>query len=448
MSRPRFGRALVSVGAGQVIAGACKMATPLVAARLLRPTEFGRYSVVVLFVLMIFNLGSLGISPATTFHVARSPHRHHLTTYNAMVLATVLGVAGALVGGAMAFAFRGALVEGADAATIVFALASVPAYFVVNAAMGAYLGREDYRRYNRISVGFYAAVFVATLAALLVRPTALAGVAAWSFASCLVAAVAVVTLRTSWPEPASVEIRTWRPLLSYGARNHASVVVTFLNYRIDVFLVAGLLGAREAGLYAAAVAVAEIIWFFSQVSGWVLFARVTSDDDAARQRRLTAMTSRLVFVSSALIAVVTAAWAPRLLSLLYGAEYSGAASALRLLLIGVVSLSVSRVLANYVAAIGYPGKNVPGSVAGLVTNIGLNVVLIPVMGIAGAGLASAVSYTVTLVDRLLAFRRYGDEPHAIRACLLPQSGDAGQVISSIRSSATRAHSAVSSSTSI
>src|SRR5688500_1150357 len=118
MNERQFGQALVRVGAGQVVAGALKLATPVIAARLMPPKSFGVYSVVIVLILLIFNVGNFGLSPSTTYHVARARWSTPVASYISMLFALMLGLAGGLVGGAIILPLGDDLAHGADAATL------------------------------------------------------------------------------------------------------------------------------------------------------------------------------------------------------------------------------------------------------------------------------------------------------------------------------------------
>jgi O-antigen/teichoic acid export membrane protein len=70
------------------------------------------------------------------------------------------------------------------------------------------------------------------------------------------------------------------------------------------------------------------------------------------------------------------------------------------LLPGAVSFSVGKVMISYLAGRGHPGLISIGTIASLVLNVALNIVLIPLFGIVGAALASLVSYTFQAVVAL------------------------------------------------
>ena len=79
--------------------------------------------------------------------------------------------------------------------------------------------------------------------------------------------------------------------------------------------------------------------------------------------------------------------------------------ALRLILPGVVAYSVVAVLSRYIVGRGRPGMGTLILVAGLATNIVVNLLLIPRFGINGAAAGSSISYGLTAGLTLVVFRR-------------------------------------------
>ncbi|HEX7590824.1 MAG TPA: polysaccharide biosynthesis C-terminal domain-containing protein, partial [Candidatus Limnocylindrales bacterium] len=74
-------------------------------------------------------------------------------------------------------------------------------------------------------------------------------------------------------------------------------------------------------------------------------------------------------------------------------EYHAAFPALVVIMPGVLSLSLSKVLASYVSGLGRPIATTVAGIVGLSVNIGANLILIPRLGIVGASAASLISYT-------------------------------------------------------
>ena len=76
----------------------------------------------------------------------------------------------------------------------------------------------------------------------------------------------------------------------------------------------------------------------------------------------------------------------------------------------VVALAVEGPARDLLIRIAPPLAISAASAAGLVLNVGLNFLLIPAIGIAGASIASVVSYWVAGGLMLYLLSRYGDVP--------------------------------------
>jgi stage V sporulation protein B len=89
----------------------------------------------------------------------------------------------------------------------------------------------------------------------------------------------------------------------------------------------------------------------------------------------------------------------------FGQTYVPGATALRILAIAMLPLSVSRILAGDLKGRGRPGSVSLAMLAAVAATVVLDVALIPRLGIAGAGLASLGAYTVSAAILVVLFRR-------------------------------------------
>jgi O-antigen/teichoic acid export membrane protein len=105
----------------------------------------------------------------------------------------------------------------------------------------------------------------------------------------------------------------------------------------------------------------------------------------------------VVFGTSAAGAVALALIAPLLIRVLFGSAFSPSVVAVWLLLPGIVTLSVARVLSSYLLGKNRLKVDFFASLAGLAITLVLDLTLIPRYGFAGAAIASSVAYTTTMV---------------------------------------------------
>jgi enterobacterial common antigen flippase len=191
---------------------------------------------------------------------------------------------------------------------------------------------------------------------------------------------------------------------SYGFRAFGSTLGQLANSRLDLLVLPAILLAADIGLYVVAVSAASmIVGLFGSLSLVVFPAAARAG--GAHAVALTRRAIRLVLLASALVAITIGVVAPWLVELLYGSEFSGAVTPLRLLLPGTCCWAAAAIVSSGLKAIGRPGSASAAQFVGVgVTVVGLAVLLGP-FGIAGAAIASSLSYFTVLVVGLVLFAR-------------------------------------------
>lgn len=174
-------------------------------------------------------------------------------------------------------------------------------------------------------------------------------------------------------------------------------LLVVLYGQMDKIMLEKLSSAAEVGLYSAALTLCTM-WTF------VLSAVINSmrpeivelhvSDKKVYHNRIVQLYS-LVFWVSAGVSAVFCAGAEFVVSLLYGAEYTGAAGCLRIVTwyTGFSYLGVARNI--WTVCEGKQRYEKYFAAAGIGTNFVLNLLLIPLMGIEGAALASLLTQIVT-----------------------------------------------------
>ena len=239
-----------------------------------------------------------------------------------------------------------------------------------------------------------------------------AAVAVGALTSQAATAVAGVALVLAQRPPAGrgwLDLCLVRGALALGLKGILGDVASSLAYRIDVLLIGGVLGLGAVGVYGVASNIAEAVWYIPSTLALLLLpamGRVGPGQAAQTASRA----ARITLAVSAALGLSLAAVAPVAVALLYGPQFQAAVVPLRILLIGTVAVAGSKVLSSYMLAQGRSelGTVVAGSA--LAVNVGLNLCLIPALGVVGAAWASAVAYSLALGLWLLFFRRCSGLP--------------------------------------
>jgi O-antigen/teichoic acid export membrane protein len=183
-----------------------------------------------------------------------------------------------------------------------------------------------------------------------------------------------------------------------------------LNF-IDRILIVRLAGLAEAGLYALAIKFAQgmnVLARGFQLAWPPLAYSITDDDDARRAYSLV-----FTWFAAVCAFVVAGLWllARWIVDLLAAPEYFEAYEAVGLLTTGIALYALYLVLVVILGRTGRTEFNLPATIAGTAVNIALNLILIPPLGIVGAGIALVASYLVILALMYVATQRLFPVPY-------------------------------------
>ncbi|MHC4460444.1 MAG: oligosaccharide flippase family protein [Planctomycetota bacterium] len=206
--------------------------------------------------------------------------------------------------------------------------------------------------------------------------------------------------------------------LAFGGQISLATFASFLLYRIDQGILAFMVPVEQVGLYVVAVALAERLRLLPNSIAQAFLPRL-SNEITDRQAQVPMVFRCSTIVSAGSMLMVAILGAP-VIVLLFGWDYSGSILSFLLLLPGLAALGGAAVLSSDLAAREKPKYSVWIGYIMLVVNIVLNLALIPLMGIAGAALASSISYIGSGVLWLIFYRRESQMP--IRQ-MIPCGGD-------------------------
>jgi O-antigen/teichoic acid export membrane protein len=190
--------------------------------------------------------------------------------------------------------------------------------------------------------------------------------------------------------------------LGFGAQIGLTTFATFLVYRVNQVILAYMVSAEQVGLYIVAVSLAEKLRLLPNSIASAFLPRL-ANELSARQSQVPMVFRCTTIVSIGSMLLVGILGTPALL-VLFGWDYAGTIPSFLLLLPGIAALGGASVLSGDLAVREKPKYGVWISYSVLVVNIALNFCLIPFIGIAGAALASTISYILACCMAILFYR--------------------------------------------
>lgn len=178
-----------------------------------------------------------------------------------------------------------------------------------------------------------------------------------------------------------------------------------MNLRLDQLLIAMLFEPRLLGLYVVAVAWGGAIAPIINAVGPVLFPRLSKVADRTQQRILVSsvvrVTSLVILILTVLLLVLT----PFMVPFLFGSAYRDAVPAAQILVVAGAFGNLNLTLEDGLRGLGRPRKVLTAEVIGMVVTAVLLWLLLPVLNILGAALASVVAYAAITLCLVYAIRR-------------------------------------------
>ena len=187
-----------------------------------------------------------------------------------------------------------------------------------------------------------------------------------------------------------------RRLLRFGLPTMPAEVSLYLLNFVDRIIIVRSVGLAEAGLYSLAVKFAQGVNVLVRgfQLAWPPLAYSIRDDDEARRAYATVVT---LFVAGCAF-VVTGMWlfSRWIVRALAAPEFFDSYEAVGPISTAVTLYAVYMVLVVILGRTGRTEFNLPATLAALAANVVLNLILVPPLGIVGAGLALVASYVVVL----------------------------------------------------
>lgn len=187
-----------------------------------------------------------------------------------------------------------------------------------------------------------------------------------------------------------------KSLLRDGWPLFLSGVSIAIYMRIDQVMIGYMLNDSAVGIYSAAIRLVEIWYFLPMAIGASVLPaliRARKEDELFYTRKLQTFYDVMGAMSLVIAAVMSILSTP-IIAILYGQKFEGAGPVLAVYAWAAVPVFLGAASSQHFVVQNLTRVTLYRTFAGLVTNVCLNVVLIPVLGPLGAAVASLVSQTV------------------------------------------------------
>ncbi|MBN2093185.1 oligosaccharide flippase family protein [candidate division KSB1 bacterium] len=374
-------------------------------ANLLGSEGQGNFAFYMLVPTMLVMLGNLGINTANVYYVGSKKYPRDLLAGQSLLMALGLGLV--LIPGFFILSPFLGVKQDPGLYRVIW---MVPFGLLTLYISHLFLGLNEIKYYNLSAIlpKFYLLINLIVL--IFMMKTGIPGTALAFLLAEIITALSVFGLYFFRFKKEKLDLSfKWsviKDLLQFGIQSFIANVLTFLNSRLDMFLIVFFLNRKELGFYTIAVLLVEKIWLIPHAIATVLLPHVTVN----HEQQLTPVVCRNSLLLTFLVALFMFLISKWLIALIFIPEFMASVLPLRILLPGIVILGIPKILSADLMGRGKPIYAAITAIITIIVNLTLNWLFIPRLHIVGAALSASISYTISAILLIYFYRQVSGIP--------------------------------------
>jgi O-antigen/teichoic acid export membrane protein len=212
-------------------------------------------------------------------------------------------------------------------------------------------------------------------------------------------------LRAGRGRAARVESPSLRGLLRYAGALAVINAVTTAIFQVDLIIIGAVLGTTAVGVFQAPLKLTLFLAFPALAVAKAVAPRLARTVGGGGGRvDAFASAIRIMLLSYGILIAPIIVWARPINDVILGSRYAEAAQVVQLLIPYLYLLGVATLLAEGVTYFGEARRRLAISLLALIVNAGLDLLLLPIMGVTGASVATDAGFVVLVAGLLFVCR--------------------------------------------
>lgn len=199
----------------------------------------------------------------------------------------------------------------------------------------------------------------------------------------------------------------WKYAIKESFPIAASIVLGLIYFKIDIIMLSIMKTSSDVGIYGVAYKILEILIVFPAMFLGVMFPLFsrTFREEIGKFRFLFQRSLNLMIISSVPVAIGGYLLAKPLIILISGQPFEASAEVLKILIIATGVIFIGNLFGHLIVVVGAQKRMVKVYLIGALTNIVLNILLIPKFSYMGAAIATLVTELTVVGLAVLILKR-------------------------------------------
>ena len=391
---------------------AAKMITSVIIARKLGPEMLGVFMILSLIPSYAESFGRLKFDAAAVYFLGKKKYLigEVVLTLNLLALAT-----SGLIVGFIVWQFEwiyGLLFSNTNydaTALIYFTLLQIPVHFLWMNYAYLILHKEDVVTYNHMVTINALVSSLLSITLLLLCDLGLWAVAGSTVVGTFLSLIyGIFALGAIGPAGKLFNKSLARDLYKYGSKLYVAGLIGQLQTNITNLLAAFYLVPAQVAFFSQARGLGQMMDRVPTSLNTVLFPRMTKTVDPKEAARITARAFRLILVMLIVIAVIAVILIHPAVQLIYGSAFLPLVLPFLILIPGIVLSGATTPFMQYFMSINRPDLGATLPLVPLGIQVALAMILIPMLGAAGAALAFTIGLVTSSLISLWMFLKLSD----------------------------------------
>lgn len=198
---------------------------------------------------------------------------------------------------------------------------------------------------------------------------------------------------------------TIKEMFKFGTIIQLSTLVTMLNRRLSFLIIKGFWGDAKVGVYSAASQVSEAPKMIGQSIAMVQFSKISNLTDNDLAAKITVQLLKIATILTAICIFIVCVIPTSVYSWLFTSNFAEMRVVMIALGPGVIFMAANMVFSHYFSGMNMPKHNLYGALVGLAVTIPSLYLLIPPLGMVGAGISASLTNLAIIVYQWVIFKK-------------------------------------------
>ena len=386
--------------------GVTAMANSIILARLLGPAGRGKYALILSITILLSALGALGVTDSNVYLINRGKYSINNFISNSICFAFCSSILW-LVTFLLFYRLIGyRLLPTLHLNEICLSLAVLPFILLTNYLQNILLGRGSINRFINVNIFFsISPLLFLTFFLLDLKLTLREAIYAYALsyvATCFYTFWSCVRETKAFHFTPNAALA--RESLTYGLKSNTGTILQTARDQLEAIIIGYFMTSSSVGYYNVAIGISNKLQMLPKSVSYLLFAEISKPDNESGDVLTAKITRNMLWIISPFVVILSLFFSKYIVLILYGRKFLPAQVPMSILFGSVILSAFTFPLGSLFLGQGRPKVYLFASAVSLITTLGLDMWLIPLLGLVGAAIAnifglSAMAYVYLHIHR-------------------------------------------------